>query len=102
MKSLLSLMCLLLFATFVFTSCVVSPGPGGYGIDVAPPLPTVIELGVEPYYFHSGYHYYYQDNRWLYSRERNGTRMELPRSHWPNEVRYKGRGGESGHEHERK
>jgi hypothetical protein len=105
MKSLLSLVIVALFTAFMLAACVVSPGPGGYGVVVAPPLPVIVEFDVEPYYYQSGYHYYYHNNIWLYSTERNGRRMELPRAHWPKEIRYKGRGERGGdfkRDHERK
>src|SRR5512141_1830726 len=97
MKSALSLLLVAMFAAFMLTACVISPGPGGYGVEVAPPLPEIVVLGSEPYYYQSGYHYFYQNDRWQYSRERNGPRMDLPRSHWPREVRHRDRderGGE--------
>ena len=105
MKSLPSLVFVVLFTAFMLAACVVSPGPGGYGVIVAPPLPAIVELDVEPYYYQSGFHYYYQNNSWLYSTERSGPRMELPRSHWPKEIRHKSRdkrGGEFKQEHERR
>ncbi|MDD2580856.1 MAG: hypothetical protein PHR66_02570 [Desulfuromonadaceae bacterium] len=92
MKSLLRLVFVVLFAVFMLTACLVSPGPGGYGVVVAPPLPAIVEFSTEPYYYQSGYHYFYQNNNWQYSRDRNGPRMELPRDRWPKEIRYKGRG----------
>ncbi len=79
----------LLFATFMLAGCVVAapPPPPGYEVEVAPPLPAVIELGVEPYYFYGGYYYFYDNDRWHFSRERKGPWRELPRSHWPREIR---------------
>lgn len=105
MKSVLSMVFVALFAAFMLTACLVSPGPGGYGVEVAPPLPAIVELDAEPYYYQSGYHYFYQNDRWHYSRTRSGPWTELPRSHWPKEVRHKGgdeRGGENRGEHERR
>jgi hypothetical protein len=93
-----------LFAAYVLTGCVVATGPPGYEVDVAPPLPAVIELDAEPYYYQSGYYYFYQNDSWRYSKSRNGPWMELPRSHWPKEIRRRGReedrGREFRHEHE--
>jgi len=100
-----------LFMTLVLTGCVVAPGRGGYGVDVAPALPAVIELDATPYYFHGGFYYLYHDNRWDYARTRNGPWQELPRSSWPREIRHKGehrekeyryengRGHERNHDH---
>jgi len=103
MKSLLNMVFVAILAAFMLTACVVSPGPGGYGVEVAPALPAVVVLDVEPYYYHSGYYYFYQGNSWSYSRARSGPWTELPRSHWPKEVRHKGRderGGGFRREHE--
>jgi hypothetical protein len=101
-----------LLATFMFAGCVVTPGRGGYGVEVAPALPAVIELDASPYYVHGGFYYFYHDNRWDYARTRNGPWRELPRSHWPREIRHRGehrdrdyryergRGHERGHDHD--
>ncbi len=98
------LVLLALYASFILTACVITPAPVGYEAEVAPPLPPVVELGVEPYYFHSGFYYFYDNDRWRYSRARGGPWQELPRSHWPKEIRRGGggehRGGEFRHEHE--
>jgi hypothetical protein len=76
---------------FILTSCVVSPRRGG-GLEVVPILPVVVELDADqPYYEQDGYHYHYADDRWQYSTSRNGPWMELPRSHWPKETRWRGR-----------
>ena len=101
MKRRTSMVFVALFAVVMLTACVLSPGPGGYGVQVAPALPAVVVLGAEPYYYQGGYNYYYQNDRWLYSTTKSGPWTELPRSHWPKEVRHKGRndrGGGSGHE----
>ncbi len=96
-----------LFAGFMLTACVVSPGPSGYGEITVSPLPPVVELGVDPYYFYNGYYYYYHDNIWSYSNTRNGPWAALPRSHWPREVRHREwreereRGEHHEYEHER-
>lgn len=91
MKSLLSIWFVALFVVFMLSACVLSPGPGGYGVDVAPALPVIVELDVEPYYYQSGYYYFYQGDRWQYSKSRSGPWIELPRSHWPKEIRHRGR-----------
>ncbi|RII26740.1 MAG: hypothetical protein CXR31_10055 [Geobacter sp.] len=83
-----SLVLVALFAAFTLTACFVSPGPGG-SVMVSP-LPPVVELGSDPYYYQDGYYYYYQNNNWRYSRSRSGPWAELPRTHWPKEVRHKG------------
>lgn len=80
-----------LFAALLLSGCVVSPA---YGPDyvVAPALPMVVELGVEPYYVHDGFFYYYHDNGWSYSRDRAGPWRALPPDRYPREIRYKNRG----------
>ena len=104
MKSMASLMFAALFSAFMLTACVVATGPPGYGVEEAPPLPAVIELEAEPYYYQSGYYYFYQNDRWRFSRSKSGPWTELPRSHWPKEIRHRGREehreGEPRHEHE--
>ena len=80
-----------LFATFTLTACIVSPDHRGHGGIVVSPLPAVVELGSDPYYYQNGYYYNYQNNYWRYSNTRNGPWTDLPRSHWPKEIRYKDR-----------
>jgi hypothetical protein len=80
-----------LFVPLAVAACVYTAAPGpDYVPEVAPPLPAVVELGDEPYYYHDGYHYYYHDNGWEYSRDRRGPWRELPKSHYPREMRYHG------------
>ncbi len=55
------------------------------------PLPAVVVLGADPYYYQNGYYYYYQNNNWSYSQSRSGPWRELPRSHWPKEIRHRDR-----------
>ena len=78
---------------FMLTSCVVAPGPPDAGVDVeiAPPLPAIVELGEDPYYFNNGYYYYYHHDRWQYSRSRSGGWRDLPKTHWPKEIRQRRR-----------
>ena len=77
---------------FLFAGCVVAPEHRGSGVVVVPALPSVVVFETEPYYFYSGYHYHYRDNRWFYSNSRSGPWTELPRDRYPKEVRYKDRG----------
>lgn len=77
----------------LLTACVVAPADRGYGygqVVVAPALPLVVEIGPEPYYFYGGFHYFYHDDRWSYSRSRSGPWSDLPRSHYPREIRRRG------------
>ena len=80
----------------LLTACVVAPDHHGPGFVVAPALPLIVELGVEPYYYQSGYYYYYNNDRWSYSTSRSGPWMDLPRSHYPREVRRGGGGHDRG------
>jgi hypothetical protein len=68
---------------------------------VAPALPGYVELEIGyPYYHQHGYYYYYDNSRWLYSNSRSGPWMDLPRSHYPKETRFKGHRGR-GHDRDR-
>jgi hypothetical protein len=80
-----------LFTLFMGTACVVTPGPSEYGGITVSPLPPVVVLGADPYYYQKGYYYYYQNNNWRYSRSRSGPWSDLPRSHWPKEIRHSDR-----------
>lgn len=80
----------------LLAGCVVAPVDRGAEWVVAPALPLVVELGVEPYYYHSGFYYYYNNQRWSYSHERTGPWRELPRDRYPGEIRYKGHDGRDG------
>ena len=81
-----------LLAAFMLSACVVVPGRRGHGVVVVPPLPLIVVLEEEPYYYHSGYYYYYHNDGWSYSNSRSGPWAELPRDHYPKEVRFKERG----------
>lgn len=89
--SFLSLILLLLLM-----ACAVVPGGRRGGLVVVPLLPPVVELDVEPYYFHGGFHYHYTNGSWLYATSRSGPWTDLPRDHYPKEVRYKNKGGGQG------
>lgn len=75
----------------LLSACVVAPAGRGPGMVVVPALPLVVELGAEPYYYQSGYYYFYDNNRWRYSNSRTGPWADLPRSHYPRETRFKHR-----------
>lgn len=89
------------FSLLLLAACVVTPGPGGYGVTVAPALPSVVVLDESPYYYQGGYYYLYQNNGWSYSRSKGGPWAELPRSHWPKEIRHKGRDEDRGRDNRR-
>ena len=78
-----------LLAALLLTGCVVAPVDYDYGVVVAPRLPVVVELGVEPYYSYGGFYYYYHDRLWRYSKDRNGPWRYLPMDHYPREIRYR-------------
>ncbi len=78
-----------LFAAFLLAACVVRPGYRGEPV-IVPILPPLVVLGMEPYYFHGGYHYHYRDDRWFYSTSRGGPWTDLPRDRWPKETRFDG------------
>lgn len=101
MKRMLMIMALALSVPAAMSGCFVAAEPPEYGVEVAPALPDVVELGPEPYYVYGGYHYYYHDDRWHYAREHGGPWRELPRNRWPRETRFRG-GGEGWREHERR
>ena len=79
-------------AAFLLSACVVAPADHGPGVVLAPALPLIVELDVEPFYYQRGYHYYYSNNSWRYSNSRSGPWTDLPRSHYPKETRFAGRG----------
>lgn len=75
-------------AALVLSGCVVAPPRA---VVVAPALPAIVEFGVEPYYHYRGYYYVYENSRWRYASSRSGPWVELPRSHYPREIRFKER-----------
>jgi hypothetical protein len=88
---------LMIITVSLLAACVVAPngqrGYGSGGVVIAPLLPRVVVLDAEPYYFYSNFHYHYTNDRWYYSKSRRGPWAELPRDHYPKEVRYKGHAG---------
>jgi hypothetical protein len=82
-----------LLAALLLPACYVVPAHRGPDYVVAPALPVIVELGVTPYYYHSGFYYYYHDHRWSYSHARTGPWKALPRDHYPREIRFRDRDG---------
>jgi hypothetical protein len=72
----------------------------GGSITIVPALPATVEIDQDQYYSQNGYYYRYQGNVWVYSQSREGPWMDLPRDHYPREVRYKGRDGHDNGNHE--
>ena len=83
-----------LLAPILIAGCLVVPGPRGGGVAVVPFLPPIVVLDTEPYYAHGGYYYYYRNDGWAYSHSRSGPWVDLPRDHYPREVRYRDRGSD--------
>lgn len=77
-------------AALILSACVVAPPDHGHRMVIAPVLPSIVILRAEPYFYQSGYHYHYDNNRWRYSKSRSGPWTDLPRSHYPKETKYKG------------
>ena len=75
-----------LLLVVLLAACVVSRD-GDVGLLLPPPLPVIVDVGPDRHYSHEGYHYYENNGRWQYSRERDGSRHELPKSHYPREIR---------------
>lgn len=83
-------------AALLLSACVVVPdgrGPGvGVSVGIAvPALPLIVELGSDGYYTQGGYVYFYDNSRWRYAQSRSGPWVDLPRSHYPRETRYRER-----------
>ncbi|MDP2007132.1 MAG: hypothetical protein Q8K45_15750 [Rubrivivax sp.] len=88
-------------ATLLLSACVVAPAGRGPGVGVSvgiavPALPLIVELGSDGYYAQGGYTYFYDNNRWRYAQSRSGPWVELPRSHYPRETRYRDRSDNRG------
>ena len=82
-------------------SCVAAVGPQGTGVAIAPRLPVTVAL-VDPYYTYGGYFDYHNNDRWYYdSHSRGEPWIDLPREHYPREVRFKGKDSERDWEHDR-
>ena len=91
-------------ASLLTTACVYpppgdgydSPGYGEMGPTILPPL---VILDADPFYYYNGYHYHYLNGRWFYSRSRSGPWTDLPRNHYPREVRFKEGNRDTGRGH---
>ena len=77
------------FSILLLSACIVGPRRGG-GLEIVPILPAIVEVDSDSHYAHGGYHYFYTNDRWLYSSSRDGQRSELPKSHWPKETHRQG------------
>ncbi|NTV12311.1 MAG: hypothetical protein HGA96_00005 [Desulfobulbaceae bacterium] len=73
---------------------------GRVSVTIMPPvLPAIVVLEDEPYYAQGGFYYHYTDDRWLYAQSKSGPWADLPRDHYPKEVRHRGR--DQQHDHRR-
>jgi hypothetical protein len=81
-----------LISAFLVTGCTVGFMGGRHGgsMVIVPALPETVELDADQYYSQNGYYYRYQGNVWVYSESREGPWVDLPRSHYPKQVRYRG------------
>lgn len=92
-----------LLALSLLAACAVVTRDHDYGPEgvIVPLLPSVVVLDVEPFYYYGGFHYHYRSDRWYYSRSRSGPWLDLPRDHYPREVRFKGRDWDRGRDRDR-
>ncbi|WP_156968143.1 hypothetical protein [Desulfobacter vibrioformis] len=88
---------MLVSSAVLFSGCVV-PADSYYSdpyyqsnVTVVPALPYTVILYEQPYYNYHGYYYFYNSQRWYYSRTKGGNWIALPRTHWPSDTRWKGR-----------
>lgn len=81
-----------LISAFLVTGCALGFIEGRHGgrMVIVPALPETVELDADQYYSQNGYYYRYQGNVWVYSESREGPWSQLPRDHYPREVRYRG------------
>lgn len=64
---------------------------GSVSVTVMPPvLPSIVVLEDDPYYVQGGFYYHYNNDRWFYAQSKSGPWTDLPRGHYPKEVRHKG------------
>lgn len=90
-----------LVTALLLNACVLVPAENGYGLAVAPALPAIVELGLQPYYYQRGYYYYYDNSRWRYAQSRAGPWSDLPRDRYPREIRFRGRDDRRDHDDRR-
>ena len=93
----------ILIASALLAACAVVPadrrGPGPGGVVIAPVLPSVVVLDADPYYFYGNFQYFFDNDRWYYSRSRRGPWTELPWDHYPRETRYRGKSWKYGRDY---
>lgn len=81
-----------LVSAFLAAGCAVGfvGGHRGGSMVIVPALPETVEVDADQYYYQNGYYYRYQGNVWVYSQSKQGPWSDLPRTHYPKEVRTKG------------
>ena len=70
----------------LLTACVIDPHYRYSEVVIEPGLPRIVEIGPSPYYRYGGNVYYYDNDRWSYSRSHAGPWIALPRHRYPHEV----------------
>ena len=89
-----------MLSMYLFPGCMWT-GPHGESFAIIPSLPVSVELvDTDPYYYQGGYYYYYHDNSWFYSHSRGGPWSNLPRDHYPRDVRFKNQGNGNRGQHQ--
>ena len=76
-------------SAFLFAGCAIGFNRHG-NLVVVPALPVTVELDADQYYYQNGYYYHHEGDVWFYSQSRQGPWVNLPRSHYPREVHYRG------------
>ena len=75
-------------------ACLMSGCAIGFGrhgeVVVVPALPYTVEVDADQYYYQNGYYYHYNGSVWYYSERKEGPWRDLPRDHYPREVRHQG------------
>jgi hypothetical protein len=90
MKKILISTIVMVFLLMACTVMAMGRRPPSVGVVVTiPALPSIVVMEQEPYYYHQGYHYHYTNDRWYYSKSKSGPWIDLPRSHYAKEVKYK-------------
>jgi hypothetical protein len=77
----------------LLSACAVVPAGRHGELELVPLLPPVVVFDTDPYYVHGGFYYHYDNDAWFYSRSRSGPWLDLPRAHYPREVRFRGHEG---------
>ncbi|MGA2506467.1 MAG: hypothetical protein ABSF80_03220 [Chitinispirillaceae bacterium] len=81
-----------LISALLVAGCAIGfmGGHRGRNLIIVPALPVTVELDADQFYYQNGYYYHYDGNIWFYSERREGPWSQLPRSHYPREVHFRG------------